>query len=226
MSTIDLGECEDLLRKYYNLTNNETIYMKKLDISQDGMKAKKIEYDVYCQLSGNNLEKLNLTICENTKISINIPIEIVGNIDKFNASSGYFNDICYTSTSDDGTDITLRDRKKEFLEGDNIICQDGCNFSVYDSQYKKAKCECYAKESAPSYVDMVIDKNKFFESFIDFKNLVNIKIVICYKKLLSIKAFVYNIGCIIIAFIIFFHIITIFVFYINQLKKIKKVFNL
>ena len=222
MSTIDLGECEDLLRKYYNLTNNETIYMKKLDISQDGMKAKKIEYDVYCQLSGNNLEKLNLTICENTKISINIPIEIVGNIDKFNASSGYFNDICYTSTSDDGTDITLRDRKKEFLEGDNIICQDGCNFSVYDSQYKKAKCECYAKESAPSYVDMVIDKNKFFESFIDFKNLVNIKIVICYKKLLSIKAFVYNIGCIIMTFIIFFHIITIFIFYISQLKKIKK----
>ena len=69
---------------------------------------------------------------------------------------------------------------------------------------------------------MVIDKNKFFESFIDFKNLVNIKIVICYKKLLSIKAFVYNIGCIIMTFIIFFHIITIFIFYISQLKKIKK----
>ena len=33
------------------------------------MKAKKIEYDVYCKLSGNNLEKLNLTKCENTKIS-------------------------------------------------------------------------------------------------------------------------------------------------------------
>ena len=32
MSTIDLGNCEDLLRKYYNLTNNQTIYMKKIDI--------------------------------------------------------------------------------------------------------------------------------------------------------------------------------------------------
>ena len=29
MSTIDLGKCELLLRNYYNLTNNQTIYLKK-----------------------------------------------------------------------------------------------------------------------------------------------------------------------------------------------------
>ena len=33
LSTIDLGECENLLRIHYNLTNNQTIYMKKIDIS-------------------------------------------------------------------------------------------------------------------------------------------------------------------------------------------------
>ena len=98
MSTIDLGDCEDLLRIHYNLTDNQTIYMKKIDIIQDGMKAKKIEYNVYSKLSGNNLVKLNLSVCENSKISINIPYEINGNIDKYNTSSGYFNDICYTST--------------------------------------------------------------------------------------------------------------------------------
>ena len=32
------------------------------------MKAKKVEYNVYSKISGNKLEKLNLTICENTKI--------------------------------------------------------------------------------------------------------------------------------------------------------------
>ena len=124
MSTIDLGDCEILLRQYYNLTNNQTIYLKKLDIIQDGIKAKKVEYNVYSKLFGNNLEKLNLTICENTKIFIHIPIEINGNVDKFNTSSGYFNDICYATTSDDGTDISLQDRKNEYINGDNIICQD------------------------------------------------------------------------------------------------------
>ena len=32
MATIDLGECEILLRNYYNISNNETLYMKKIDI--------------------------------------------------------------------------------------------------------------------------------------------------------------------------------------------------
>ena len=30
MSVIDLGACETLLRNYYNISNNETIYMKKI----------------------------------------------------------------------------------------------------------------------------------------------------------------------------------------------------
>ena len=32
ISTIDLAECEILLRKYYNISDNETLYMKKIDI--------------------------------------------------------------------------------------------------------------------------------------------------------------------------------------------------
>ena len=31
---------------------------------------------------------MNLTICEESKISINIPIEIIGNIDKLNTGIG------------------------------------------------------------------------------------------------------------------------------------------
>ena len=30
-------------------------YMKKIDIIQEGMKTKKVEYDVYCKLKGTNL---------------------------------------------------------------------------------------------------------------------------------------------------------------------------
>ena len=223
MSTIDLGNCEILLRKYYNLTNNQTIYLKKLDIIQDGMKAKKIEYNVYAKLSGKNLVKLNLTICQNTKISINVPFEISGNVDKFNTSSAYFNDICYDAISDNNTDISLIDRKNEYIEGDNIICQNDCEFSAYNSQIKKARCECFAKESNLSFADMTINKNKLFENLKDIRNLMNLKILICYRKLLlSFSRIKYNIGCLIIICIIIFHIIGIFIFYFSQLKKIKK----
>ena len=96
MTRIDLGECENLLRDFYNISINESLYIKKIDIYQEGMKTLKVEYDVYAKLFGANLIKLNLTICENNKISILIPIIIKDNLDKLNASSGYYNDICYT----------------------------------------------------------------------------------------------------------------------------------
>ena len=225
MSTIDLGDCEDLLRIHYNLTDNQTIYMKKIDIVQDETKAKKIEYNVYSKLKGNNLEKLNLTVCENATLYINIPYEINGNIDKFNTSSGYFNDICYVATSNDGTDISLKDRKNEYIEGDNIICQDDCNFAAYNSKNKKAKCECSVKDSNSSFADMIINKTKLFENLKDIKNIVNLNILLCYNELISFISFIRiikNISSLIIISIIIFHIISIIIFYISQLNKIIK----
>ena len=84
--------------------------MKKNDIIQKGMKISKVKYDVYCKLSGTYLQKLNLSICENNKISLSVPVEITESLDKLNTSSDYFNDICYKSTSDSDTDILLKDR--------------------------------------------------------------------------------------------------------------------
>ena len=120
--------------------------MKKIDIVQEGMKALKVEYDVYCKLSGTNLIKLNLTVCEKSKISISIPIEINDDLDKLNISSGYYNDICYTTTSEDGTDISLKDRQTEYIDNDKMICQEGCDFSYYDYETNVAKCSCKLKD--------------------------------------------------------------------------------
>ena len=72
MTIIDLGECEDLLRKEYNISDDELLYMKKIDVIQEGMKIPKVEYDVYSKLKGNIFVKLNLTVCQNSKISLSI----------------------------------------------------------------------------------------------------------------------------------------------------------
>ena len=68
MTRIDLGECEILLRNFCNISINETLYLKKIDIIQEGIKILKVEYDVYAKLNGKNLIKLNLTVCEKSKI--------------------------------------------------------------------------------------------------------------------------------------------------------------
>ena len=123
ISLIDLGLCENLLRNYYNLSSNETLYMIKIEVVQKGLKIPKIEYHVYGPLFGTNLIKLNLTACENSKISIFLPMKITENLDKLNSSSGYYNDICCATTSEDGTDITLKDRKTEFIDKNKTVCQ-------------------------------------------------------------------------------------------------------
>ena len=38
MTRIDLGQCEIKLRKFYNLSYDKILYMKKIDINMPGMK--------------------------------------------------------------------------------------------------------------------------------------------------------------------------------------------
>ena len=219
---IILGDCEDLLRQTYNISEDQKIFMKKIDIVQEGYEIPYIKYDVYSRINGsNNLIKLNLSVCENTKIDIIIPIIISENLDKLNTSSAYFNDICYKTNSDYGTDIILKDRKEEFIKENKTICQDGCDFSNYNNIYKIAKCSCEVKESPDNYEDMLINKEKLFKNFIDIKNIANINLLKCYKFLFSKKGFRHNIGSFFIITIIIFHNICIFIFYKYQLDKVK-----
>ena len=214
MTTIDLGECEELLRKYYNISDNETLYMKKIDIIQKGMKIPKVKYDVYCKLSGTNLVKLNKSICENNKISLSVPVEITESLEKLNSSSDYFNDICYKSTSDSGTDILLKDRQKEFVEGNKTICQEECDFSDYDYDNQKANCSCQIKESLTPYTDINIDKNKLYENFEETNNekvTSNLGITSC-NVLGSKENIVSNVGFFLLIIFLFIFIIVFIIF--------------
>ena len=224
-TTIYLGECEDLLRKAYNISENEVLYMKKIDVIQKGLKIPKVEYDVYCKLNSNTLIKLNLTICSNSKVDLSIPIIINENLDKLNSSSGYYNDICYSADSDKGTYIPLSDRKNKFIDNDMTICQDGCDFSEYDDKTKKAKCSCKVKESSTSFADIKINKTKLYENFVNVKNIANINLLKCFNALFCKEGVIYNIGSYVIIFIILFHLICIIILCRNQLNEIKEDIN-
>ena len=167
ITTINLGECEKLLRKHYNISNDKNLYIKKIDIIQEGIKIPKIDYDVYCQLSGKGLEKLNLKICGDKKIFLSLPVSLDNDIDKYNSSSGYYNDICYKTTSESGTDISLKDRKIEFIDENKTVGQENCGFSDYDSKKQKANCSCQVKASSSSNIDININKTKLYENFGD-----------------------------------------------------------
>ena len=143
----------------------------------------------YYNLYGRNLLKLNLTVCKNSKIHISLPVKLSEDLDKLNSSSSYYRDICYTSTSESGKDISLSDRQNDYINNNKTLCEGNCDLSKYNYEISKAICSCGIKFTIPSVSDINIDnnKNKFFEGFTDINNLINYKIMKCYKNLNNLK---------------------------------------
>ena len=219
--SIDIGYCEILLKKFYDISINEPLYIKIINVIQEGMKIPKTEYDVYYNFSSKKLQKLNLSICENKKAFIFIPMNIKENIDIVNSSSDYYRDICYISSDDNELDIILKDRRKEFIEENKTVCQDYCDFSEYDYVKKVVKCSCDIRKSSSSFEYMNIDKSKLLKKYSDIKNILNFELLRCYKSFFNRKRIFLNIGFIILSLIIIIHIINTIIFYLRDIHIIE-----
>ena len=208
ISTIFLGDCEDKLKRYYNIS--ESLIIFKLDYIQEGSLTPIVEYEVYHPFKN---EKLNLSICEDTTINISIPVSInESEIFKYNLSSEYYNDICYSYTTEKGTDIVLTDRINEYYNNNMVICEENCEFIGYNKNTKKAICECKVKESFNFITDFNFDKNKFIDNIIDFENIINLNIMKCFKTFFSKEGLINNIGSYILLAIIIMNIPFLFYF--------------
>ena len=93
-------------------------------------------------------------------------------MDKYNSSSDYYNDICSKTTSESGTDISLIDRRNEFVDNNMSLCEENCELIDYDYTKEKAKCSCDVKLSIPSNYDIKFNKKDFLKSFIDISIFV------------------------------------------------------
>ena len=220
--TMDLGQCETILKREYHIPDDDPLYILQIISEEEGMKIPKLEYEVYYPLYDNYLKKLNITLCKDTKVEISIPVNISGTLDKYNPKSDYYNDICSRATSDFGTDISLKDRRNEFVENNLTLCEENCELIEYNYEKQKAKCSCDVKLSIPPDYDIKFNKNEFFKSFTDVNNILNLSILKCYKIVLQIKKFKNNYGFMIIGFIFLLYLITLLVFLVSSFEKLKK----
>jgi hypothetical protein len=231
ISTIDLGDCELKLKKANQISEEEELIILKVDIKEGA--STYVQYEVYDPVS---LEKLNLTICKENSISIDLPVTLdedinllFNSLDNFGYSlydlnDSFYNDICTKYTSVDNTDLTLTDRKIEIYDktANLSFCQTGCIFQSYNSTNKKAKCNCQVETQS---IDKLLNnitfiRNAIMENFyITIKNS-NIKVLKCYKLLFDIDNIIYNLGCIIMSIIYFLLIILLFVYLFISKKDI------
>jgi hypothetical protein len=73
ISTLQLGECEKILREKYNITEDQTLIILKIDYYEDGLLTPIIEYEIFHPITK---EQLNLEYCNEAKISLIIPASI------------------------------------------------------------------------------------------------------------------------------------------------------
>ena len=73
ISTVVLGECEDILKNKYNMNKNMTLIILKIDYYQPGMLIPIIGYEIFHPITK---EKLNLTYCKDVLVNFNLPVYI------------------------------------------------------------------------------------------------------------------------------------------------------
>ena len=205
IKNIIIGDCEAKLRKFYNISNDKILFIKKIDSF----------YDFYAELNDSQLTKLNSSMCSNSSIKLVIPFNITDDLFKYNFSSSYYNDICL-SDSDSCGDITLSKRRDSFFQNNYSTCPHNCFFSDYDYNSSKAICSCKGEDI---FRDHEEEKKIIFKKI--KKSFLNLELFKCYKHFFKKESLSSNIGFFTIIFIIFFHIISTFVFYIIQNNKIK-----
>jgi hypothetical protein len=122
-----------------------------------------IGYEVFDPV---NKTKLNLSYCDNETVNYNIPIDISEeDLEKYNASSDYYNDECSVYTTEDGTDIIILDRKKEFNDNNMFLCENNCNYTNYNTTTKKSVCMCDVKSKIYSISEIFDNKDSLSKKF-------------------------------------------------------------
>ena len=231
VTTINLGQCEMHLKDIYNISEDSQLYILKIDKEQKGKNYPLIEYEVFYPLNNGKTEILNLSLCEGLNIELCIPIKINDTLDKYDPKSNYYNDICTKSTSECNTDITLNDRKNEFIKNNMSLCEQNCELINYNKTNKKAKCFCDVKPIL-SLDNLEINSKNLLKNFIDIKRITNVEIIKCYKIVFKIKNLKKNYGSFIIIFIFIIYFLCLIIFYskswknlINEIIKIKELYD-
>ena len=226
ISIIDLGDCEKKLKSEYVL---DYLLIMKIDTKLDSNTAVILNYEIYDPYTN---QKLNLSICSDIKIntySSYYPSE--DSMDKinqlqeygydlYNIEDPFYQDICASFTSENGTDILLSDRKSDFYENVSL-CENDCVYKGYNIDSNRVKCECNIKQEITIEENNNNDDN-LFQYMLSGSSFSNLKVLKCYNLVFSIDGIQNNKGSIIFICINCSMIILSIIYGVNQGKFISK----
>ena len=197
-------------------------------------------YVVYQIYNPYTLTQMNLSICENIKISVNIPLHLdaetialidslnLDGYDLFDSNNTFYNDVCTPYTTLNETDILLYDRKKYIFDvnANFSLCQTGCKYKAYNPILQRVYCECLAEsQNENNLKNISFNMNDFVSSFyLTIKNS-NFLVLKCIKLLFSIKGLKKNYGCYLMSIILVLYISLVISYIIIGRKTINNIIN-
>ena len=220
LPSVKLDDCLAKLQE-----EDSKLYILYIQVTESGMRVSNIQYEIYSLLNTPspipNIRKLDLDICKEMKVEVEVDVDIPkGDMNLYNSSSGFYNDICYTYKSDRGTDVTLKDRRDDYVNNNLAICDNGCELTAYDYTTHKASCYCPISLTISSISKIKIDKERLMSNFLDISNVANTKIMKCYSTFFSSKI-KKNVGFFVNTIVLVLEIGSVFGFYFYSLNMFK-----
>ena len=231
VSSIDLGECLDILKK----STNNPLLILKIDFKSEDLTSTYVQYEVYDSVTG---DKIGLNVCDGVTIKINVPkklddetLNIINNLENsgynfLDKEDPFYKDICSTYTSENGKDVLLSDRYNDIYAHINemYICQTGCELVSYNTTTEKAECDCTIQEEEiiTNLDEILFTKEKIIEAFVGALENSNFLVLKCYKLLLYFSKLLLNYGFIIMSLILLINLILLVIYCFKGRKKISE----
>ena len=99
------------------------------------------------------------------------------------------------------------------------LCEVNCELIGYNYNNNKAKYSCNVKNTL-SLDNIELDSKNLIKNFLDFKKIMNIEIIKCYKIVFNKNNMKNNYGFFIIAFIFILYFLCMFIFYCKSIKSL------
>ena len=229
---IDFRECYEKVQNKYNFVGRNLIIL-----IADFFNDKKLENTLFYFFDPDTGDELPINeICKDVEITIEksltyypeINIENAKffenqDINIFNTSDIFYNDLCYSFESPNGKDVPLKERILLFYP--NVtLCENNCNNVGVNLTTMKAICQCKMNQ----LINGAKDASKLVGLDIpDLIDSLSIDVMKCYKTLFKAKYFIKCYGGFICLFLIIAQtIFTAFAIKISMYKIRKNTFSL
>ena len=251
ISAIDLGNCTNVIKEYYNISKQENLIVLNMETKKDeSQKNESINNDDKSFNLGKNTQleiydysgrKLNLSVCKEDIKVIKYIGDVEGQldmdsakvlstqgIDVFNENDEFFNDICHQYENSEGKDMILNDRRNDLYQN-ATFCQDGCTYNGINYNLKAVNCICDSsllqeEENSITNIEKESKDNNFkslTKSFVSGLIDFNFDILRCNNLVLNTKILIHNIGFYCLSLMFFLQIIFFLVYLIKKLKPLK-----